>query len=410
VKFTTGSDITNFQLLSGCGRTASLDDSYYFAVYNGYGYFVLVYNNNISYVNNVVLAENTTYTFIMSTNGTEYINTVNGGNLKSNIYPAINPTLNHLVGANVHLNNYFFTGSIDFQATFNRSFTAEEHKQIYEMLAGGITKTEVEILDDAYVGKVGVTTSYVQSSEIYFEYNNAHYAEIQSGLAVGTKLKLCWHNTWHGDKVLLLDKLKYYKLPYVLLRYFLYNYNYDKIPPKAIEVSSVSYIDLDYDQTICTTSTTSQLWVKYNTELPDLHLENIRGSTYSFLLYSLNASHPIGDIASLNWITYYLLLLNPTSPDVYGDISGLQARTIRLDKFPNVSGVIPSTILTKILYLRYCGLSQADVDNNILARDASGVENGYLDLTGTHIPSNTTAVNDAIASLNGKGWTLYLDS
>jgi hypothetical protein len=60
--------------------------------------------------------------------------------------------------------------------------------------------------------------------------------------------------------------------------------------------------------------------------------------------------------------------------------------------------------------LRHTGLSQADVDGNILARDASGVENGVLNLEGTHIPSNTTEINDAIASLTAKGWTLALDS
>ena len=105
-------------------------------------------------------------------------------------------------------------------------------------------------------------------------------------------------------------------------------------------------------------------------------------------------------------LTYYLNLSNCTH--ITGSLADLQGKltnTLSLYNCPNITGVYTpvDTGTPTTTVLTGTGLSNADMDNTLIAYAAGSKNNGSFTATN----KNRTAASDAaVTTLAGRGWTI----
>jgi hypothetical protein len=347
VKFTTGSDVTTLQGLTGCHK-AGLTHNYGIYIVNGKVFYSYIGNELIARNKSFTVVKNTTYTLAMTTyNGLCYCYK---DGVYFDLFTALLPydsTVKHYIGAysNVHNNPaYFFTGSIDFQATFNRSFTAEEHKQIYEML------------------KEPYAYYYFESDAGLFDwsFNAPNKTWIFPDGTTSTEDRPAKTLDAPGTVILRMD-----------------SYN-DQIGNYSLASnnSKAGYLGNAKDLPRCS----QNMIIAYLSNMTGSYADLPRVQLF-FSLIAINLNGSLQDCPSTN---YFFRVLGTT---ITGALQTMNATSINLSYNSNI-----------------------DITNSIININTAGTSNGTFQATGSTPAPDYSQCQDAIDEMTARGWTFDLNT
>jgi hypothetical protein len=124
--------------------------------------------------------------------------------------------------------------------------------------------------------------------------------------------------------------------------------------------------------------------------------------------FSISESNIIGDIAE---ISHIVDTVDIRESPVHGDISVLGGLTTKVNLLgTGVSGTIPSDTICPWWVLDFTGLSVGNIEDSLVALVDSEINGGYISCKDGMPVLTTTRACDAIRTLQGRGWTVIVNS